>query len=1054
MSQPETVQQVLDKAQILDTLQQLGEARTLQELLDAFKTLPIIKDATHTSLFLFEGDAGAAEKKVRVEAVLDARPDAFDVLGNVYTFDTIPLFWEMDPARPFIVEDVHEDQRLNPRSRAILKRLGVRSLVALALTTTEAHLGWLLIENQSPRAYSMENVGFLQGLTRHQAIAVQNHRLVTRTQQRARQIETGAEISKITSRILEPTQLINQAVNLIKDGFDFYYVGVFLIEPAENKAVLRAGSGQEGKRQLKARHSLALDEASMIGWCITNKQARIALDVGQDAVHFNNPYLPLTRSEMALPLISRDMIIGAVTIQSEKPSAFSNDDIATLQIMADQLANAIVNSQLYQKSQQSTQELETLLEINRDLSANIELDKLLNLIIRKATDIVKGDHGTILLAEEDMLIPRAVFGGYAEQMLAVQVPVGQGTSGRAAKTRKPVTDVVKTPGKSEHFIVPDTPLEPEALVAVPIQSESRLIGVLLIRRFDPNAPFSDQDIKSLEGIAQQAAIAVDNARLFSAAQEAKQRYSAMVSNIPGAVFRAKFKEASFMYVSDEIRQITGYAAERFLSNSGDITLLSLIHPEDRDSAREEVQQHLQRQEPYQIQYRIIDRNKQIKHIRARGTGVFDNHNHLLYIDGILFDITDRVLLKQSIERRALQFEAIAQVGQKASAILDIDRLLHESVTLISDTFNFYYAAIFLLDENDEWAIFRAGSGEAGKQLLAAKHRLKKDENSMVGWATCHSEARIALDVGQEKHRFNNPYLPLTRSEMALPLFSRGKVIGALDVQSVEGNAFSQEDIDTLQLMANQLANVIENARLFTETQSNLLRANLRYSATKSMLKAKTESELFKTFIQTLIQSDIHSDTILVSLYSGPPEARCFEIKEVWDRSGSPFVPVNAKFSVTFSSLSKLFFQNKTVLVQDFMNDPRLPDAPELPPAKTGVHSLIGIPLLLYGESQGVVIVSSKNPDKSFTGEEVRFFESLVQQLTITWQNQRLLTSLEQRLRRERIIRQLTGKIYAAVGVENILQTTVSELTKALDAPGGIVQLGTPHALQKERTDGS
>ncbi len=1046
MRQTETVQQLQDKAQILEALQQLGEARTLQELLDAFKDLPIIKEAAHTSLILFEGDAGAAEKKVRVEAVLDARPDAFDVLGNVYTFDTISLFWKLDPAKAFIVEDIHEDRRLNPRSHAILERLGVRSMIALALTTTATHLGWLLIENQTPHAYSVEDVGFLQILTRHLAIAVQNYRLTARAQQRARQIETGAEVSKITSSILEPNQLIAQAVNLIKEGFDFYYVGVFLTDMAKNQAVLRAGSGQEGKRQLKAKHRLALNESSMIGWCITNKQARIALDVGQDAVHFNNPYLPLTRSEMALPLISRDIVIGAVTIQSEKPSAFSNDDIASLQIMTDQLANAIVNSQLYQKSQQSAQELETLLEINRDLSANMELDKLLDLIIHKATDIVKGDHGTILLADGDVLIPRAVAGGYAEQVLAMQVPIGQGTSGLAAQTRKSITQIIEKPEENKHFIVPDTPLEPEVLVAVPIQTEAKLIGVLLIRRFDPNTPFSDKETKLLEGIALQAAIAVDNARLFSAVQEARQQYSAMVSNIPGAVFRAKFDDASFIYVSDELRQITGYSAERFLVG-GDLTVLALMHPEDRDSARQEVRQHLQRKEPYEVQYRIFDHKGQIKYIRARGAGVFDNQGRLLYIDGILLDVTDRVLLRQSIQQRAAQFEAVAQVGQKASAILDIDHLLNEAVNVISDTFDFYYAAIFLLDKNDEWAIFRAGSGEAGKQLLQAKHRLKKDKNSMVGWATYYGEARIALDVGLEKHRFDNPYLPLTRSEMALPLVSRGKVIGALDVQSVEGNAFSKEDVDTLQVMANQLANVIENARFFRATQRSLYHANLLYHTTQALLETKTEDELFKVFIDTLSRSDV--DTVSISLYGGPPEDRYFEVKEIWDRNNNIVYPRGTKLRVNDSTLSRLFYQNETILIQDTKTDPRLADASGQEVSKAGVHSIIGLPIALQGENQGIIVISSKNQDRNFTEDELRFFESLVQQLTITWQNQRLLTSLEQRLRRERIIRQLTDKIHTAVGVENILQTTVSELAKALDAPGGIAQLGTQRALQKE-----
>ncbi|HEY85106.1 MAG TPA: GAF domain-containing protein, partial [Chloroflexi bacterium] len=903
MRQTEIVQQLLDKAQILDALQQLGEARTLQELLDAFKDLPIIKEAAHTSLILFEGDVDAVEKKARVEAVLDTRPDAFDVMGNVYTFDTIPLFWKIDPAKAFIIEDIHEDRRLNPRSLAILERLGVRSMIALALTTTKAHIGWLLIENQTPHAYSAEDVDFLQILTRHLAVAAQNHRLALRAQQRARQIETGAEISKITSSILDLNRLIAQAVKLIKQGFEFYYVGVFLVDMAANQAMLRAGSGQEGKRQLEAKHSLALDEYSMIGWCITNKQARIALDVGQDAAHFNNPYLPLTRSEMALPLISRNMIIGAVTIQSEKPSAFSNDDIASLQIMTDQLANAIVNSQLYQKAQQSTQELETLLEINRDLSASMDLTKLLDLIVHKATDSVKSEHGAILLADGDVLIPRAVAGDYVEQILAVKVPVGQGASGLAAKTKKTITKIIEKPEENKHFVVPDTPLEPEVLVAVPIQSEARLIGVLLVRRLGADNAFSGNEVKLLEGIAQQAAIAVENAGLFAAAQESKQQYLAMVNNIPGAVYRAKFGETyAFTYVSNELFEITGYPVKRFFSD-GDLSILSLMHPEDRDSVRQKIRQDLEHKQPYEVQYRIFNQNGQIKYVLERGAGVFDAKERLLYIDGILFDVTNRALLEQSIQRRAAQFEAVAQVGQKASAILDIDRLLNEAVNIISDTFNFYYAAIFLLDKNDEWAIFHAGSGSAGKKLLEQKHRLKKDEHSMVGWVTCHGEARVALNVDLERHRFDNPHLPLTRSEMALPLTSRDKVIGALDVQSVEENAFSKEDVDTLQLMANQLANVIENARFFKFTQSSLYYANLLYHTTQTLLETKTEDELFKVFIETLSRSDI--DTVSISLYGGPPEDRYFEVKEIWDRNNNIVYPKGTRLNVNASTLSRL-----------------------------------------------------------------------------------------------------------------------------------------------------
>jgi GAF domain-containing protein len=188
-------------------------------------------------------------------------------------------------------------------------------------------------------------------------------RVASRTedlQRRLVQLRTAAEISRTIAGELEQDTLLDRFVNLIKERFDLYYVGVFFVDESTGYAVLRAGTGQSGARMLAEDHRLAVGGTSMIGWATAHREPRIALDVGQEAVHFNNPHLPLTRSEMALPLISGDQVLGALTIQSIEPEAFDEDDITILQGIADSMATAITNARLFTQVNVSLQEIETL----------------------------------------------------------------------------------------------------------------------------------------------------------------------------------------------------------------------------------------------------------------------------------------------------------------------------------------------------------------------------------------------------------------------------------------------------------------------------------------------------------------------------------------------------------------------------------------------------------------------------------------------------------------------------------------------------------------------
>jgi len=258
-----------------------------------------------------------------------------------------------DTPRPKHIETGPKGRRFLSRQlvpEGILSRDSWYSLVVEPLYFRENQLGFVLFK-----------VGPREGIvyeTLHGQIssALKGALLVQQVSSRALQLQTAAEVSRAASSILDPEMLIQQVVNLALERFDLYYAGLFLVYENREWAVLRAGTGESGRKMLEQGHKLRVGGDSMVGQCVAKRQACIALDVGAEPVRFANPLLPETRSEMALPLVSRGETIGALTIQSAQEAAFSAEDIAVLQTMADQLANAIANARLYEQARREIAE--------------------------------------------------------------------------------------------------------------------------------------------------------------------------------------------------------------------------------------------------------------------------------------------------------------------------------------------------------------------------------------------------------------------------------------------------------------------------------------------------------------------------------------------------------------------------------------------------------------------------------------------------------------------------------------------------------------------------
>jgi signal transduction histidine kinase/DNA-binding response OmpR family regulator/HAMP domain-containing protein len=228
---------------------------------------------------------------------------------------------------------------------------------------------------------------------RTQQLAVQNESL----QLRSRQLQTVAEVARSIVSTREVDNLLNQVTRLVSDRFGFYHAGIFLLDEKNEYAVLRAANSEGGRRMLDRRHRLRVGQVGIVGYVTGSGEPRIATDVGEDAVFFNNPDLPETRSEMALPLKLGGMIIGALDVQSKESNAFTEADVNLFTTLADQISVAIENANAYELSQQTVEEMKELDRVKSQFLANMshELRTPLNSVIGFSRVILKGIDGPI-----------------------------------------------------------------------------------------------------------------------------------------------------------------------------------------------------------------------------------------------------------------------------------------------------------------------------------------------------------------------------------------------------------------------------------------------------------------------------------------------------------------------------------------------------------------------------------------------------------------------------------------------------------------------------------
>lgn len=332
------------------------------------------------------------------------------------------------------------------------------------------------------------------------------------------------------------------------------------------------------------------------------------------------------------------------------------------------------------------------------------------------------------------------------------------------------------------------------------------------------------------------------------------------------------------------------------------------------------------------------------------------------------------IANRQIERRAGQLAALAQVMRTITSVRDLQELLPQIAEVISARFGFYHVGVFLIDEAGEYAILSAANSPGGQKMLARKHRLRVGEEGIVGYVTSTGEARVAMDVGKDPVYFNNPDLPGTHSELALPLQIDQRVVGALDVQSQATGAFSNEDVQMLSLLADQVSLAIENARLFDETRT-------------ALAEAEAVSRQF--------------------------------VREAWSRLPTEHRLAGYRYSVAGASplQEPVDWTSQT--------------APLNQSSSTETGQVV-VPIQLRGETIGTLVVQSPSQE-TLNQDQLDLITAVAERVALSAENARLFEETTRRAERERLVSDITSKIRGTHDPQAMVQTAIEELRNALGA---------------------
>jgi len=590
--------------------------------------------------------------------------------------------WVLRERQPQLVPDVSQDPRFYPGIDSVTG-LVTKSLLCVPLEVKGKVIGVLEVINKTRGNFREDDLRLLTHLAPSAAIAIENARLHQREQKRAAQLAVVNQVARQAASILDLDQLLQEMVTAIQQGFDYYNVALYLLDETASELEMLAIAG--GFEDVVAPDYCQAVGAGMIGWTAETGQPLLANDVRQEPRYILG-FLeePLTEAELCMPLKLAKEVIGVLDIQSTQLNAFDETDLMAMKTLADQIAMAIENARLFGETSRRFEETMALYQTSLDITAQLEMTELLESIVERAATLLGAEAGGIFLYDSDRdELTLVISYGYTDKYVGTTLKPGEGMAGKVFQSGESmiIDDYQSWEGRSAAFGA-DPPFT--AVLEVPLKWRDRISGVLVINGDAQKRTFNQDDIWLATLFANQATVAMENARLYEEVwQELTERkraeetlaqeqhlLHAIMDNSPDAIY---FKDTDSRFI-----RINKAHAERWFGLND---TAEAIGKTDFDFFSEE-----HAQQAYRDEQEIVRTGRPLIGIEEKETWpdrpntwvlttkmpLRDAEGRIMGTFGITRDITERKRAQQALRESGERYRTIFETTGTATVIIEED----------------------------------------------------------------------------------------------------------------------------------------------------------------------------------------------------------------------------------------------------------------------------------------------------------------------------------------------------------------------------------------------
>ncbi|MCP4537347.1 MAG: GAF domain-containing protein [Chloroflexi bacterium] len=986
-----------------------------------------------------------------------------------------------------------------------IKSLGptAKSWLGVPLIAADKAVGAMGIQSyEHENLYSEQDMALFSTIAAQVAPALDNLRLLEEARRRAQGMEVINEVGQTITSVLDLDAVLCQIVDITKARFGYYYVGIMLVEG--NQLVIQSQS-TVGDSDTRPNYSITrlnlVHGDGLTIQTVRTEQPVLAYDTLNDPHYLPIPELPDTRCELCLPIRAKGHVIGVLDVQSDQPFAFDQADIALHQSLADQTGAAIENARLFKDAHIHAEELVILNELGQALTAQLGVKQVLNEAYRQASRLVDTTSFYIGLydpVKHEINFAFVVTDSELDERISV-IPADQGFAGYILRNRTSVLLEKDTLEWQKERGIKAIGEHALSFLGVPLITSDQVLGIIAVQSYSVSHLYDKHDQDLLTAISIQVAIALQNAHMFeeakiSLAETEKLVRELAVLNELAQVLTARL---SVEQVLDEMYRgvsrlldttnfyIGLYDSEKHeihfaldVSESAQdehITTISadqgtagyiirnrtsvLVHENLFDWFQEKGIEPVgeialswmgvpliigdrvlgvMAIQSYTTAYLYSEHDRELLTSIASQAAIAI-HNAQLY-EQAQHEIVERKRAEEEAQRRAAHATLVYEVGQRVSGELELEALLPRIVTSVHEAFDYYSVMMFLLEGHDQ-LVLQSIAGEY-MNVFSADLSLIIGEG-MIGYAAATGETQISGDVSQDPH-FVRKADETTRSELAAPIKSGKNVVGVLDLQSNDLNAFDETDVILMETLADQIARTIENARLYKETQQRLREQTMLFSASQHLASAPLQAkEIAEIAVRQL--AEVMETTVCTFSTLSPQRDSLKALAAFWIESGIKYwKESDTLFRLSdYPSAVRVIKTQHPLVVQasDTASDPiKVAHMREYQAA-----TLALVPVAIKGQTVGIIELETAE-ERYYTSEQLNMATTLANQTAVAMENARLYEETQQRFWEQTMLFNASHRLASApLQAREIAEIGVYQLAKVIKATKCSFSLLDPQA---------